>query len=413
MKFLHLADLHFGKTIYGTSLIESGDQTAWLDELLARLPQLQPDAIVVAGDVYDRANPSGDAMKLLDRFITSISNLGIPLLMISGNHDSGKKLSYADELLEKNQIYIAGTAEKEIKTVKIKSKTGDEEITFWLCPYIFPALVGSLLQDENIKDYDTAMKRLLEEQSIDASAINVLVAHQNVVQGGKEVEFGGSESLVGGVGHIEYNTFDMFDYVALGHIHSGYHVGRREVRYAGTPLCYHFDELKNPKKGAVLVDIDCKTREIKTILQEIKPLHPMNLIKNTYREVEAVLKSDSITSNYVGVILTDKRVTPEISAYFHNLVESKSGKLFELRSSLGNEEAERASDYAKGISEKPISSLFADFYREKCGDAEPTEAEEKCLKKVEELIVNSADGGANEAAEDAEVDALLKMILEE
>ena len=148
MKFLHLADLHFGKSIYGTSLIDSGDQKVWLDRLLELIEKLKPDAVVVAGDVYDRANPNGDAMKLLDKLITSISKMGIPFLMISGNHVSGQKLSYADELLETNNIFIAGTPQKEIKSVKIKSRDKEEEIIFWLLPYIYPAVVTVLFGNE-------------------------------------------------------------------------------------------------------------------------------------------------------------------------------------------------------------------------------------------------------------------------
>ncbi len=127
-------------------------------------------------------------------------------------------------------------------------------VKFWLMPYLFPAAVAEALEDEEIRDYDTAVRRLIAEQGIDDSERNVIIAHQNVTVNGKEVTRGGSESAVGGVGQVGHSAFDCFDYAALGHIHAAYAVGRKSVRYAGSPLCYHFDETRQPQKGPVLVD---------------------------------------------------------------------------------------------------------------------------------------------------------------
>ena len=242
MKFLHLADLHLGKSIYGVSLIDNGDQIFWARRFLEKAAALKPDAVVIAGDVYDRSAPSGDAVMLLNYILTELEQMDIPVMLIAGNHDSGQRLSFAGSILAKRRIYIAGSVDAEITHVTVSDKDGSGEVTFWLVPYLFPAAAAQKLGDDSIGDYETAMRKLLERQGIDFSKRNVLVAHQNVTAGGREAGRGGSESMAGGVGQMDYRVFDGFDYVALGHIHASCSVGRREVRFAGSPLCYHFDE---------------------------------------------------------------------------------------------------------------------------------------------------------------------------
>ncbi len=229
MKFLHLADLHLGKSIYGVSLIDNGDQIFWARRFLEKAAALKPDAVVIAGDVYDRSAPSGDAVMLLNYILTELEQMDIPVMLIAGNHDSGQRLSFAGSILAKRRIYIAGSVDAEITHVTVSDKDGSGEVTFWLVPYLFPAAAAQKLGDDSIGDYETAMRKLLERQGIDFSKRNVLVAHQNVTAGGREAGRGGSESMAGGVGQMDYRVFDGFDYVALGHIHASCSVGRREV----------------------------------------------------------------------------------------------------------------------------------------------------------------------------------------
>ncbi len=256
MKFLHLADLHFGKSIYGVSLLEKGDQPVWVERFLQLVCEIQPDVIVIAGDVYDRSSPSGEAVALLDSMITDLAEKEIPVIIVAGNHDSGQRLSFGGSLLAKQRIHISGVLSKELPCVTLSDQEGP--VNFWLMPYIFPSLVAQRLEDESIRDYDTAVRRLLELQKIDFSQRNVLIAHQNVTANGQESTRGGSESMVGGVGQVDYSVFEGFDYVALGHIHSSYPVGRETIRYAGSPLCYHFNETKQPVKGPILVELGAK-----------------------------------------------------------------------------------------------------------------------------------------------------------
>ena len=186
MKFLHLADLHLGKTIAGVSLLESGDQPRWVEDFLALAAETAPDAVLIAGDVYDRSAPSGDAVQLLDRLLTGLAGLHIPSLLVAGNHDSGQRLAFAGDLLKKQQVHIAGMLPPGGALEHVTLEDAYGPVTFWLLPYVFPALAAQALGDESIRDYDTAVRRLLAAQKIDFSQRNVLLAHQNVTCGGAE-----------------------------------------------------------------------------------------------------------------------------------------------------------------------------------------------------------------------------------
>ncbi|MCI9394122.1 MAG: exonuclease SbcCD subunit D [Oscillospiraceae bacterium] len=376
MKFLHLADLHFGKSIHGVSLLENGDQPVWVQRFLDLATDLAPDAVVIAGDVYDRAAPSGDAVALLDRFITGLADLDIPVLMVPGNHDSGQRMSFASRLLAKQQVHIASVLTKELTHVTLTDQDGP--VTFWLMPYVFPALVAQRLGDDSIRDYDTAVRRLLAAQKLDFSQRNVLVAHQNVVVNGQESVRGGSESMVGGVGQVDYHAFDGFDYVALGHIHAAYPVGRDTVRYAGSPMCYHFNELNQPQKGPILVELGAKgsTPGMKT--QIIQPLHPMREVKGAYAELRESELHNETRGEYVRVVLTDRRPSPHIYKFFQEMYGNRDGRLMELLSEY--RPFEPVSGPAQGIEDKTVEELFLGFYRERRDGMEPDGPERALLR---------------------------------
>ena len=330
MRFLHLADLHFGKSIYGTSLLENGDQGAWVDRFLAIAEERRPDAVVIAGDVYDRGAPSGDAVQLLSRMLTGLSALSIPVMMCAGNHDSVQRLSFLSPLLAREGLHISGSlyADRTLSHVTLSDEYGS--VTFWLMPYVFPALIAGALGDESLRDSDSAVRALLNAQPIDFSGRNVLIAHQNVTVSGAPGERGGSESMVGGVGQIDYTVFDGFDYVALGHIHAAYPVGRDTVRYAGSPLCYHFNETRQAAKGPLLVELGAKGEAVRVETLVIQPLHPMREIRGAYEEIRDAELSSPRRGEYLRIVLTDRRVSPEIAAFFRELYTSRDSVLMEL-----------------------------------------------------------------------------------
>jgi len=410
LKLLHLADLHFGKIIHGLSLLDSGDQPYWTDRLLEKAGEVRPDAVVIAGDVYDRSSPSGDAVALLDRLLTGLAELHIPVMLVAGNHDSGQRLSFGNTLLARQQLYLAGVLRKGAPMMHVTLRDEHGPVTFWLLPYVFPALAAHVLEDETIRDYDTALRRLLERQEIDFSERNVLVAHQNVTCGGMESPRGGSESMVGGVEQIDVGAFEGFDYVALGHIHAAYPVGRNSVRYAGSPLCYHFNETKQPKKGPLLVELGPKGTEPVVKTQIIPPLHPMRELRGAFSELQAAYLAEETRGEYLRMVLTDQRVTPEIADLFRSMSDARESRLLELVSEYDPFQIpgqNREGPAAPG--EQPVEDLFAGFYEERCGEM-PDENQAALLHQAGELTRN---GDERTLPGEKEIEALLRFALEQ
>ena len=409
MRFFHLADLHFGKMLHDVNLLENGDQPNWVEQLLLLVRAQRPDAVVVAGDVYDRGMPSGAAMQLLGRMVTGISEQGIPVLIAAGNHDSGPRLSCFKDLLARQNVYISGVVQRELTHVTLRDEFGP--VTFWLLPYTFPAAAARVLADDTLRDYDAAVRAILSSQPIDFSQRNVIVAHQNVTKGGVEGLRGGSESVVGGVGQVDCSAFDGFDYVALGHIHAAYAVGRDAVRYAGSPLCYHFDELRQGKKGPVLVELGDKTAQPVIQTLTIPPLHPLRELRGTYEEIMAQT-AQAGRGEYVRVVLTDRAMTPEIGAYFDTLFRSRDSVLMERASEYRRFTGASESPELRELEGKRIESLFADFYTERAG-GEPSEADTALLHCVAELLRNSDAGADGKGVEPALAEKVLDFLSRE
>ena len=364
---------------------------------------------MIAGDIYDRSAPSGDAVALLDNMLTTLADMGITLMLVAGNHDSGQRLSFGGSLLAKQNVYIAGVLAPEMTHVTLHDEY--EPVTFWLMPYVFPALVAKKFDDSSITDYNSAVRRLLAAQKIDFSQRNVLVAHQNVVADGQEALRGGSESMVGGVGQIDFHIFDGFDYVALGHIHSAYQVGRPTIRYAGSPLCYHFEETKQAKKGPVLVSLAAKDTAPTIQTMEIPPLHPMREIKGAYNDIQANELNIMRRGEYVRVVLTDQRVTPEISQFLHSFFANRDSILMELVSEYNQYGAVAEVQTAAANAEKSLDELFVNFYTERYGDVEPDQAELELLQFVGEQVCRSHDGDSS--IEAREINDLLQFALKQ
>ncbi len=410
MRFLHLADLHFGKSIYGTSLLETGDQGYWVDRFLELANKLRPDAVVVAGDVYDRSAPSGDAVQLLSRLLTGLSELSIPVMLTAGNHDSVQRLAFLSPLLRREGVHISGPLAESPALAHVTLTDEHGPVTFWLMPYVFPALIAQALGTENLHDSSEAVRLLLSRQGIDFAGRNVLVAHQNVTANGAEAERGGSESMVGGVGQIDYTVFDGFDYVALGHIHAAYPVGRDTVRYAGSPLCYHFNETKQAAKGPVLVTLGAKDEPVKTETLAIPPLHPMRELRGAFEELRDAELANPRRGEYLRVVLTDRRVSPEIALFFRELYKSRDSILMELCSDYQTA-AGGAGTLSRGdVEEKSVEDLFADFYTDRRDGETPTEEDAALLRFAGELLsrvdVRAAPG-------EKETQKLLDWLLEQ
>lgn len=408
MRFIHLADLHFGKMLHGVSLLENGDQRDWVERFLRLAAEKRPDAVVIAGDVYDRSAPSGDAVELLSHMLTGLSELEIPVMMVAGNHDSAQRLAFAGPLLARQGLHICAPlyASEELTHVTLEDEQGP--VTFWLMPYVYPALISQVLGDESLRDYDTAVRALLERQEIDFAARNVLIAHQNVTANGAEAERGGSESMVGGVGQIDYRCFDGFDYVALGHIHAAGTVGRESVRYAGSPLCYHFNEVRQPKKGPLLVELGEKGASVRTELLEIPPLHPMRELRGSFEELRDAELAFPRSNEYLRLVLTDRRLSPEIFAFFDDLFKARGSVLMERGTEYDPFAQNVSSPERERTEQKSAAALFRDFYTDRSGGVPPEEKDLDLLAFAGELAAH-ADTHADPDAR--EIERLLDYLL--
>ncbi len=299
MRFLHTSDLHIGKTVHEFSML--AEQRHILRQIEELAIKEAVDAVVIAGDVYDRSIPSTEAVNVLDDFLTNLIKADIKVIMISGNHDSPERVGFADKILEKQGLYIGSTALEELKTVKFEDSYG--EVTFVLLPFVKPAVVGAGSSQEAV---DLILKRSGYDGSADLKGRSVLVTHFFVTGTKGEIpELSDSETTinVGGLEQVSADSFNAFDYVAMGHIHKPQQVTWRNCYYAGSPLKYSFSEC-NQKKSVNLVIME-EDITVKSI--PITPIHEMRTIKGRLSElVKPEVVNEAPVDDYIQAILTDE-----------------------------------------------------------------------------------------------------------
>lgn len=303
MKFLHLGDLHIGKSLAEFDLYD--DQAFILAQILEIALEKSVDAVLIAGDVYDKSIPSEAAVRLFDDFIKKLSDNNLKTFIISGNHDSDERLNFGSALFESNNIYISAKYSGELYKKSFSDEYG--EINIYLMPFVKASSVKRFYPDEEITTYEDAINTIISHAEIDNTQRNVIVAHQFVTASGKDIELGGSEGLsvtnVGMVEKIDSKSFNKFDYVALGHIHSGQRVGREAVRYSGSPLKYSVSEA-NSKKSVPIVELS-KKGELSIELIDLKPMRDLRHIKGPLKEL--ILKANVVSpEDYIYATLTDE-----------------------------------------------------------------------------------------------------------
>lgn len=302
MKLIHLGDLHLGKALLDVDLID--DQRYILDQILNFAVRESVDGVLVAGDVYDKSVPSEAAVNLLDYFLLKLARAGIQVFMISGNHDSDDRLNFGSALFASNRIYISSVFDGTVRMESIS----DENVTadIYMLPFVKASQVRHFYPEEKIENYDDAVRAVLKHIDLNREHVNILVAHQFVAGKGEDPALGGSESLgtisVGTVEKIGYDTFEDFDYVALGHIHSPQRVGRDTIRYAGSPLKYSLSEVYN-EKSFPLISIDGEG--VHTELISLKPKRDMRHIKGKLKELSDE-KNVRDPEDYIYATLTDE-----------------------------------------------------------------------------------------------------------
>lgn len=388
MKFLHISDLHIGKVVNDFSMLE--DQQFILNQIAGMAQANQVDAVVIAGDVYDRAIPSGEAVTLLDKFLTELSVHGIQVLMISGNHDSPERLSFGRELLGRQGVYIAGVQEEKLVTVEFRERIQDslrkEFVTqFVLLPFLKPAQVQAATSGEAVEKV-LAQYWEQEKKKGRKKKNRVLVTHFFVTDSGREPELSDSETTihVGGLDNVEFSVFKGFDYVALGHIHKPQQIGRYPAWYAGSPLKYSFGETKQ-EKCALLVHMgENGLEEVRKL--SLRPMRQMRKISGSLQELLAKGQEDTGKQDYIQANLSDEGelinpigVLRSVYPHVMQIVRMERQDMGEL----GFE----ASGSRRLAEKRDVLALFADFYQEVRGEALTEEG-----RKIVENLVKELEG---------------------
>ncbi len=385
MKFLHLGDLHLGKTLSDFDLIE--DQRYILDQILHIAEKESIDGVFIAGDVYDKSIPSEAATKLLDYFMIKLAQKEIKVFMVSGNHDSDDRLNYGSTLFASNQIFISAVFDGTIH--KQSFANGDTEIDIYMLPFVKASQVRHYFPDEDIECYDDAVRTIIKNMSINPQNKNILVAHQFVAGTGEDPELAGSESVgtqsVGMVEKIGYACFDDFDYVALGHIHSPQRVGRDEIRYSGSPLKYSLSEANN-EKSVPLITVSAEEK-VKIELVPLKPMRDMRHIKGTLKEL-LDKKNVKAPEDFIYATLTDEDIVNDAMGIFQQVYPNT------VRIDYDNSHTKEIEqvDISRIAENKSFPELIEDFYRQMYG-CEITEEEMDVMRAAarEAGVINEAD----------------------
>lgn len=324
MRFFHISDLHFGKLLYGYDLSE--EHRNFIKQLGRYCREYKPDAVLIAGDIYDRAVPSANAMTLLDELLMELS--GTRVLIIAGNHDNAQRLNFGKQFLKEHDIYISTQPPVDEDDRMEKVSVYDEYgvVNFYMLPYLKPTMYKNAMTSENSLSENSIIKKLVENEDINESERNVIISHQFFVSGMSEPELCDSEqmpAIVGGLDAVDISVFDKFDYSALGHIHGGQFVGEEKNRYSGTPVKFSVSE-RNHKKSIVMVDLKEKGEEAEITKLPLSQIRDVRKLEGYFDDIIA-LADDELKSDYVSITLRDENIIPDVkeklSAYFDYILE--------------------------------------------------------------------------------------------
>lgn len=350
MKFIHIADLHIGKRVNEVPMLE--EQEHILSKVLDIIDAEKPDAIMIAGDIYDKPVPSTDAVLCFDSFLTKLVRRELMIFAIAGNHDSLERLSFGAGLFKKSNVYFAPVFTGTISPVSLKDEHGDLDL--YMLPFIKPSQIRSKFPDETIHDYNDAVRVVIEHTNTDPNKRNIILAHQFVTGA---LRSDSEELAIGGLDNIDAQIFSAFDYVALGHMHRAQSMGRKEVRYAGSPLKYSFSEA-NHRKSVSLVEIKEKG---KVEIHEITLLPKRDLveIKGNYNDLVTKSYYDALNlEDYYHITLTDEEDVMDAVAKLRIIYKN----LMKLDYDNTRTRTNQAIEKPEGIDEKTPLELFSDFY---------------------------------------------------
>lgn len=369
MRFLHLSDLHIGRRLSGFSLLE--DQQHMLKQALEMAQTC--DAVLLAGDLYDKAQPSAEAIRVMSDFLVSLSRMQKPVFAVSGNHDSPEQVAYCRELLGACGVWMAPAFNGTLHHYTLQDENGPVQV--WLMPFLRPSAVRPYFPQ--VKTYEDAVRAALSTVEREPGVRQVLVAHQ-YVSGGEVCE--SEMRLIGGVDQISLSVFEGFDYVALGHLHSPQRLDGGRVSYAGSPLKYSLSEV-NQHKAALMAELGPKG-ELHVERMPFEPLHDVRLAEGTLADVS---DPEHFSQDYVYAVLTDEQnLLDPLGAlrmtYPHLLgMRVKNSRTNEQAAVMEETDAEAFS---------PIEHFIA-FYQAQNNGQEPDEERLKVFRRImEEAEVN-------------------------
>lgn len=383
MRFIHLGDLHLGRYLGDFDLID--DQRYMLDQIIGIIRQKSVDAVLIAGDVYDKSVPSEAAMNLLDYFLRKLAENKVKTYMISGNHDSDDRLNYGSNLFQVNDIYISSVFDGTLHRYSLTDEYGS--VNVYLLPFVKASQVRHFFENDKIETYEDAVRVIIDHTDIDVNERNVIVAHQFVAGIGQNPDMGGSEGMavqnVGLVESIGYSTFDKFDYVALGHIHSPQSIGRKEVRYAGSMLKYSLKEAHNNKSVPIVTMGEKNQIDI-----ELVPLKPKRDVIHIQGKLKEILKSPESAENYMYITLTDEELVNNVM----NIVQGVYPYTIKIDYDNSHTRAIEQDSISGLIENKSFTDIIKDFYNQIYG-YDISEEEMRIMREVamEAGVINEAD----------------------
>ena len=390
MKVLHVSDLHIGKRVNGMSMLD--DQRYILRQILDIAEKCQVSVLLIAGDVYDKASPSAEAVTVFDAFLTDAVAAGLRVLAIPGNHDSAERLAYAQGLLEKQGVCLPPVYAGEVERVELEDEHGSVE--FWLLPFLKPGDVRRFFPDKEIgDDYSAALRAVLGACAIDQGKRNVVLSHQLVTAYGTSPDRADDEIKLGGMDNVDVSVYDAFDYVALGHVHRPQRVGRDTVRYSGSPLKYSFSEARYGKSVA-LVELgekkpgddvgECVSFELIPLV----PLHDVREIRGTLADVLAM----GAESDYLHITLSDEHPQLDAMAKIHEVFPNAMMLDYDNVTVLIDRPQTQLTADPDNMD---TLDLFSAFYESQVGnplDDEQRDFARKLIAKVEDSAAKGPDG---------------------
>ena len=384
MKILHTSDLHIGKYIGTYDLKEDTEYV--LNQVVDTAIRERVEVVLISGDVFDRPNPSEEAIKMYVSFLKELLDKNIKVIAISGNHDSGIRLSAYKDILGKG-YFVEGEFNSPMRKVSLNDEYGP--VNFYMLPFFTPFIVKSNLKlEKGLENYDLAMDEIIKRENIDTSQRNIILAHQFVARfkfGGSEEDFSysnGDEKNVAGVGIISLDKFQNFDYVALGHIHKPQKISRETIRYSGSLLKYKTSEIDGPDKSVVIIDLKEKGN-IEVKLDPIKPLHPFVKIEGLLSELTNTNPNEN---DYVYLIVDDDKTPIEaknkLIPYYKRIVDIE----------FPNDTLQQKMNLDTSLADKRPIDFICEYYREKT-NKDLDEENKKLLAEI--FIEANKEGGQN------------------